>query len=492
MVISDRRRWPLGVRFAFRERCATAAAYIAADRVSRDLPSFIATLVFFVQVFAAFWKTLENLGNSYDDSNPASTGLNRAPHNIAFGALYFWLPFAVLATAHVGGAQTENSVPRILERLRLDTREVFAEGSRESSPAPGNRAPAQGSALSHGPNAAVVDDLSANNSQTNMLSSDFPMIEYNMYQRWTQGGLPTWQPDKFEDWSKEPKFLIFSIFFSITIVAIPATAAMWVSWRTPTEGFGCRATAQASFFASLVVNHFLDWILCFWFSQHDSEHKSIPWRRHFIFWTTFTKDLLLTVGATVTLTYSAIGVFNNCDCWSKWLPDYRQRYISFPQEQIVFDDIKRRLSGEFAAVIAGALLIELMIFGIVKLVFRSGHRVLKQRDIDSLLARDTWKTKMKEKLKKPFIRNGPVTRTSASQPQEEEPSAGHSGARRISTTLVESQSPQQTPRSWMWWKRGAAGSNLRRRETFVGDQTGYQMTGALNYADESPQARRDS
>jgi hypothetical protein len=101
------------------------------------VPSLFATCVFFVQLFAGFWKTLYNLEDVYDSKSPESRGLNRSPHNLAFGTLFFWLPFAVLATAFVGGAQTENSVRRILERLRIDVQNLQAdENSRRSSPGP--------------------------------------------------------------------------------------------------------------------------------------------------------------------------------------------------------------------------------------------------------------------------------------------------------------------------------------------------------------------
>lgn len=90
-------KWSNADREGFRARCEKAAAYIAADRVARILPSFVATLVFFAQLFAAFWKTLDQVGDHPEIDNPFSLNVNHAPHNIAFGALYFWLPFAVLS-----------------------------------------------------------------------------------------------------------------------------------------------------------------------------------------------------------------------------------------------------------------------------------------------------------------------------------------------------------------------------------------------------------
>lgn len=211
MLWDSRTELPLDKREIFRSCCASAAAYLAADRVSRILPSFVATLIFFTQLFAGFWKTLINVGHNPDPANFASTNINRTPHNIAFGALYFWLPFAVLATAIVGGAQTENSVPRILNRLRNDTHIIFRH-------------------------------------QAGQELSMLPDLDFSMSKRRIAGGLPIWQPDKFQDWNNgHVKFFLTSLMLSGLIVSIPTVAAVWISWHTPSEGFGCRSLTQVSF-----------------------------------------------------------------------------------------------------------------------------------------------------------------------------------------------------------------------------------------------------
>lgn len=330
------------------------------------LPSSVATLVFFTQLFAGFWKTLNNF-----DSRPREE-LNRAPHNIAFGALYFWLPFAVLTTAIVGGAQTENSVPRILNRLRMDANKIFSderEGGEE------------------------------------LQSEAFPKLRFSMRKRIIAGGLPTWQPDKFQDWNDEHvKFFAASLALSILIVAIPTAAAIWVSWRTPTEGFGCRSLTQTCFFVSWIINHLIDWFLARRIRGPVVGDGSV--RSQWIYWVTFVKDLGLTAGAIVMLTFTSIGIFNNCNCWTKWFPDHAGglRYLSFPQEQLVFDTIKQRLQFEFAIVTTIALGIELLIFVMVWLYFQRGHRVLKQRDIEMIVSQADWRKKLWRNFKGHFAR----------------------------------------------------------------------------------------
>lgn len=311
--------------------------------MARILPSFVATLAFFTQLFAGFWKTLDNL-----DVRPRGD-LNRTPHNIAFGALYFWLPFAVLTTAIVGGAQTENSVPRILNHLRDDTNKVYSEW----------RGPLE------------------------ERETTFPKLEFFMAKRRIAGGLPTWQPDKFQDWSNgHSKFFLASLALSVLIVSIPTIAAIWVSWRTPTEGFGCRSLTQTGFFVFWFISYIIDWLLTMVIRESSAGPGAV--RGQQIYWITFAKDLCLTTGAITMLTYTSIGIFNNCNCWTKWFPDHSgsQRYLSFPQEQLVFDTIKRRLQYEFRTVTTVALGIELFIFFLVWVYFLRGRRVLKQRDME--------------------------------------------------------------------------------------------------------------
>ena len=348
------------------------AFLIASDRVSRFLPSVAAALVFFFQLFASFWKTLDTLGDTYDASNPESAGLNRAPHNIAFGALFFWLPFVVLLTALVGGSQTSHLVPRVLEDFRKDFEKSHA-APEEPPEAPGlETAPAR------------LDKSEA---------ATFPDISSQMYQRWSCGGLPVWQAEKLMDFVDSGDrrlhhgpFAWFGMGLSFAIVAIPTPCAVALSWLTPTDGFGCRAMTQVSFLIMWVISAGIDSVLSIWararFSKAAKETSINP-RYLKIYWITFAKDFVLMSGTVTILTLSALGIFNKCECWCKWPKS--SGYISFLQDEDVFRLIKSRLETTFPTIVGCALLIEVVIFGFVWFHFRKGHRVLKQRDIDSVL-----------------------------------------------------------------------------------------------------------
>ena len=336
--------------------------------------------MFFLQLTAGFWKTLNAVGHQYEPTNPASIGMNRVPHNIAFGALYFWLPFAVLLTAYVGGAQTENSVPRILERLRSETDALFNQPGGIVAGA--NRS--QRNTIDGPPGTPRVGNQPLTTAETDaMRPGHFQQIRFGMPQRRNQGGLPIWQPDKFSDRAEQPWGRCLTV--AIIIVLIPTFTAESLSYLAPTEGFGCRAATQLGFFGSWCLNLLFDFVLCSFLSSPNERGEINLWRRWWLFWLTFTKDILFTAGSWVMLTYTAIGVFNSCSCWSKFM---REPYISFPQEPFVFNLIRSRLANTFPLIVGGSLVLELSIFAIAHLVFSTAHRVLKQRDLEDAISAD--------------------------------------------------------------------------------------------------------
>ena len=365
-----------------RERCQRAAFLIASDRVSRFLPSTAASLVFLIQISAGFWKTLSAISDTYDGTNPVSAGLNRAPHNIAFGTLFFWLPFVVLLTAFVGGSQTSHLIPRVLEDFRHDL---------ERSQIPPQSLPGGSRSQDETRSPQFGSDSEAPGTHE---AESFPDLSTEMDKRWSCGGLPVWQVEKFRDFTKSMygkshrPFAWLGIALALTVVAIPTGCAMAVSWLTPTEGFGCRALTQASFLAMWILNAFCDWILFLCARRpryQDNDEGRTQTASHYltIYWITFAKDLCCLALTIYTLTWTSLGVFNRCDCWCKW--PRSSGYISFLQDDFIFHMIKERLRKTFPIIIACAIFSQLVIFAGVSWIFRAGYRVLKQRDIDSVL-----------------------------------------------------------------------------------------------------------
>ena len=356
-VASNESRWSQGERTRPRAKCEKAAFLIASDRVSQFLPSSAAIVSFLIHISAGFWNTLNRIGDTYDPSNPVSSGLNRTPHNIAFGALLFWLPFAVLMTSLVGGSQTKHMIPQVLEDLRRDLNRIRLSKDQSDIEPP------------------RIDE-----------TESLPKLPSDMYKRWSFGGQPVWQAAKYKDLNENAlgynhrRFALVGMALSFTAVAIPASCAMAISWLTYTEGFGCRAVTQLAFLLFWVFNAFADCIILRICARGDRKSSK---RYSTSYYVTFVKDIicfLVTIGG---LTGTALGVFNNCECWSKWPSS--SGYISFLQDDLIFQGIKNRLRITFPIIIICTLSIETIIFMIVWMCFRKGLRVLKQRDIDSVL-----------------------------------------------------------------------------------------------------------
>lgn len=288
-------------------------------------------------------------------------------------------------TAYVGGSQTSHLVPKVLQSLSDDIEEIQ---SQQPPKVDVNR---------------------------NFEEKHFPNIDHISDKRWSHGGLPVWQmvqigKSAINDASgrkqrlqrKQPSELVW-LLASVTIVAIPSACAISISWLTPTEGFGCRTVTQLSFLLIWILSAAVDRVLSALFPNDEKAMNSfksadtsrrswrkdftafmVSWRRTRLYWLIFFKDFLFMSGIIVLLTFTALGIFNSCNCWTKWGPYLSQRYISFPQEQYVFDLIKRRLQTTFPAIVIFALLSQIFIFIAISIYFAEGHRVLKQRDIEDL------------------------------------------------------------------------------------------------------------
>lgn len=297
-------------------------------------------------------------------------------------------------TAFVGGSQTSHLVPRVLGRFRCGVQQSRLGQDVQAPPDP------------------------------TFEIADFPDLDNISDKRWARGGLPVWQTAKFKkvhkraaqaegqqnDIQEKRPSRIYCLLISITIVAIPTGCAMAVSWLTPTEGLGCRAVTQLGFFGSWILSVVMDWAIFALFSGNEGDDSTQESPRlmsrkikgpEIIFWLTFAKDFMLTCGTIILLTFTALGVFNNCNCWCKWtlgsLVSSKARYLSFPQQPYIFSTITYQLRHTFPIIVGFALLSQIILFVVIAIYFNEGYRVLKQRDIDAALKGPnffcrTWRT----------------------------------------------------------------------------------------------------
>lgn len=194
------------------------------------------------------------------------------------------------------------------------------------------------------------------------------------------------------DRTSHRSFFWLAIFLSVAVVAIPTGCAMFISWQTPPEGFGCRTLTQVLFLMMWIVSATLSWLF------------QTTYR------TTFVKDFVFMVLTIVAQTYSSLGVFNNCECWCKWLSwsswmGSSTRYISFLQDDYIFQMTKSRLGSTFPGIVGLALVTQIVIFLGAWFHFRNGYRMLKQQDIDAVL--NTQGSFLEKMIRKFFGLRGP-------------------------------------------------------------------------------------
>ena len=286
-------------------------------------------------------------------------------------------------TGLMGGSQTSHMIPWVLEELRRDLDELKDYFVLTEKPSVNTRSETRDTP---GPTRSL------------------PNISNNKYKRWLFGGLPLWQVEKFTDFHKDRygkshrSFAWLGMAVSLTVVAIPTACAIAISWRTPTEGFGCRVVTQLSFLGLWILSAMIDWLL-FLCASGVSEKADDRSQYSTIYWCTFVKDCVFTCVIIVTLTWSATGAFNSCACWCKYPTS--SGFLSFPQDEFIFQMIKSRLRELFPIIVSSALLSQIFIFAWVCWQFREGLRVLKLRDIDSVLeARNSYWSRLCKRLKK--------------------------------------------------------------------------------------------
>ena len=287
-------------------------------------------------------------------------------------------------TGLVGGSQTSHMIPRVLEELRQDLDDLKISSVQTERPSV---------------------DTGSKTIDTPGQTTSLPDISNYKYKRWLFGGLLVWQVEKFKDFHKDDthgdshrSFAQLGMGLSFTVVAIPTACAIAISWLTPTEGFGCRTVTQLSFLGLWILSAVIDWVffLCASGLSKKAETRS---QYSIIYWCTFVKDCLSTCVIIVTLTWSATGAFNSCECWCTYPTS--SGFLSFPQDEFIFQMIKSRLRELFPIIVTCALLSQVFIFAWVCWQFREGLRVLKLRDIDSVLeARNSYWNRLCRRLKK--------------------------------------------------------------------------------------------
>ena len=274
--------------------------------------------------------------------------INVEAHSIAFSAQYFWIIPTVFLSSIIGVSQTEAAIPKILtwfqgdiDRLKLPEKVILPNECLERN-----------------------DD------------------------RIFRGGVYSWQPQRSKSFPNP---------FPYLIVILATVTGMAVSATVPPDGWDCRHNGEILILFAWLLSARADVLLVHLFSPVE-ETKN----RKMIFWTTFVKDLAVTIATMGGVITTQIGVFNRCSCWTLW----GKTGLALPQmpdnAQVLFE----RINTVYPAITFTGIGIQLVIIPfIICIRYIDALRTFVQRDDRKSNALWLWKLLKKYRALMTAIRN---------------------------------------------------------------------------------------
>ncbi|OCK80882.1 hypothetical protein K432DRAFT_404298 [Lepidopterella palustris CBS 459.81] len=297
-----------------------AANSLAADRATRFFP-----IMFSEAGFIGSWviSLLRAAASKPNDG----IWVNVEAHSIGFSALYLWVTSAVLLGSVIGVSQTEDAIPRILERFEEDLYKL------------------------HPTEVQGIQDWKIDRSH-----------------RIVHGGIFSWHPAKWKLNRKEGISLgasMMSYLVSFLIVGSGYLTAFTISWRVPPDGPTCRHVAEGTMFGLWVVSVIINCVLETCCTKY-------------LFWLVFAKDVLSSFANIALLLVFQWGVMNRCSCWTMW----GRRGLYLPQISWIRATLMDRFGGEYRNILLASMCFQLLLCAAIAWCYRHAIRVYLQRDDD--------------------------------------------------------------------------------------------------------------
>lgn len=274
---------------------------LAADRSTKFLPIIVAQVFFIGAIGIAIFRTAAAAGaNASSDT----VFINVEAHSIAFSAQYFWIIPAVFLGSIIGVSQTEAAIPRILRRFqgdieRLDLPKVILPNS-------------------------CLDEKE---------------------KRVFHGGVYSWQPQK----RRPSRISMTCHYLSYLLVITGTVTGMSVSAFVPPDGWDCRHIGEILILFAWLLSARMDVMLNHLWPNRDDQRK--------LFWTTSTKDLLITIAAMGGVVITQLGVFNRCSCYTRW----GKTGLALPEMPDIAETLFHRLNTVYPAITFTSIGLELII-----------------------------------------------------------------------------------------------------------------------------------
>ncbi|MCJ1278237.1 hypothetical protein MMC21_006052 [Puttea exsequens] len=381
-----------------------------------------------LSIGVALWRTAD-VANKRSSSLNTTIFINVEAFSIAFSALYFWIIRTVIFGSIIGVSQTENAIPRILNRFQNDLNH-----SQELK----NKIPL--------PNIHPEDDEHPESHEK---------MKKRRARRRFYGGIYSWIPSNHKSQKKsdshrnqwflhckqmehlhDPANTQFaeeelrtlnaaaalgarsesfhmavahmtgvamatarlsisppvlpaalgarskSLHMAIALIAVIAGAAVGfsISSLVPPGGFNCQHIGELAIVVAWLASAYLDTQLNKVFLIGGDTLTVSKWRverKTLLFWTTFTKDLAFTLATLMGVVLTQWGVMNRCACYTNW----GRKGLALPQMPDVDKILYERINLHYWLIAALGLAFQLLVvLGCVWWRCPLAFRVYIQRD----------------------------------------------------------------------------------------------------------------
>lgn len=318
---------------------------LAADRSTKFLPIIVAQAFFIGAIGIAIFRTASAAGaNASSDT----VFINVEAHSIAFSALYFWIIPAVFLGSTIGVSQTEAAIPRILRRFQVDIEHLEL------------------------PSVTLPNDRLENKAK-----------------RVFYGGVYSWQPQK----RRSSRKLMTCHYLSYLVVIMGTVTGMMVSALVPPDGWDCRHIGEILILFAWLLSARTDVMLSHLWPSEDDQSK--------LFWTTGTKDLLITIATMGGVITTQLGVFNRCSCYTLW----GKIGLALPEMPEIAETLFHRLNTAYPAITFTSIGIELIVVPLfICIQYIDALRTYVQRDDRESNAAWLWKSVRKLRDMKAALR----------------------------------------------------------------------------------------
>ncbi|ORX95507.1 hypothetical protein BCR34DRAFT_607932 [Clohesyomyces aquaticus] len=370
-------------KIEYKNTYETAAFALAADRSTKTLPVAFAEIF-----FVGGWMIA--LARAASAEPGPGNWINVEAHSVAFSALYLWVTSVVVLGAIIGASQTEDSIPRILQRYEIDM-----NGLKEPPGGPNSSIPAIlemfGRRMEQLQNAPAQEGASISN-MLERLKKDIESLQSTPCPRsinegWCEreglravnGGVYSWKPRKWRPTKEGTKqwgdvldeanigtgSLLWYAFVATMVVGSSLVLSSCFTYLVPPKGPSCRHIGEGFMFSCWAVSFAGEFFLERFITKDDR-----------LFTAVVCKDVSCALINISIILITQWGIFYRCACWT----DLGRKGLALPQIPEIKRELMDMIRDTFPWVVGGAITFHILFCLLVAVCYRDALRVFLQRD----------------------------------------------------------------------------------------------------------------